>query len=245
MPDYKGVLFDLDHTLWDYHSNSKETLHDMYHEFGLDQKLRAPFDPFHDVFQDINANLWSQYDRGIIPRDAIRRDRFNTILAHFGVTDLELSRQLSDAYIRQGPLKGNLVAGAREILDYLHPRYPLFVVTNGFEEVQFQKVKSAGLEHYFREIVISDRVGHKKPSPEIFHYVVNTHGIAHRELIMIGDNMLTDIAGAANAGVDSVLFDPEPILATDHLRSAALPPGAEDVTSTYRISRLEDLRSIL
>lgn len=245
MPEYKGILFDLDHTLWDYHRNSRETLHDMYTGHGLQEKLNAPFDDFHDVFQDINATLWNQYDRGLIPRDRIRKERFNTILGHFGVTDGELSLKLSDAYVNEGPKKGNLIDGATEILDYLHPKYPMYIVTNGFEEVQFTKVKSAGLEKYFREIVISDRVGHKKPAREIFDYVSATHGIAIRDLIMIGDNMLTDIAGAANAGMDSVLFNPAPVLKLDHLRSTSVPPGTEGVTSTHEIAHLSELRQIL
>lgn len=245
MAEYNGVLFDLDHTLWDYHKNSRETLNDMYVGFGLETRLQAGFDDFHDVFQDINATLWNQYDRGLIPRDAIRRDRFNTILGHFSVTDPALSLDLSNAYVNEGPKKGNLIEGALEVLEYLHPRYPMFIVTNGFEEVQFTKVKSAGLEKYFREIVISDRVGHKKPSPEIFHYVVDTHGIPHRNLIMIGDNMLTDIAGAVRAGIDSVLFNPPAVLDLDHLRSTSVPPGADGVQPTHTISRLHELKGIL
>jgi len=245
MADYNGILFDLDHTLWDYHTNSRETLHDMYVDFGLANRLQADFDAFHDVFQDINATLWNQYDRGLIQRDAIRRDRFNTILGHFSVTDTALSRDLSEAYVREGPKKGNLIKGALDILEYLHPRYPMFIVTNGFEEVQFTKVKSAGLEKYFREIVISDRVGHKKPSPEIFHYVVDTHGIPHRNLIMIGDNMLTDIAGAVRAGIDSVLFNPPAVLELDHLRSTSVPPGTEGVQPTHTIAHLQELKGIL
>lgn len=245
MPEYQGVLFDLDHTLWDYHRNSRETLSDMYRDFGLAAKLNAPFDDFHDVFQDINATLWNQYDRGLIPRERIRKERFNTILGHFGVIDQSLSLGLSDAYVQDGPKKGHLIDGALDILDYLHPKYPMFIVTNGFEEVQFTKVKSAGLEKYFREIVISDRVGHKKPAREIFDYVSASHGIPHSGLIMIGDNMLTDIAGAVNAGIDSVLFNPAPVLKLDHLRSASVPPGTEGVRSTHEIGTLAELRRIL
>lgn len=231
MTTYTAVLFDLDHTLWDYETNSRETIGEIFADYKLNQRLGASFDDFHDTFQEINIGLWTQYDKGLIAREVIRKDRFATILAHFGTTDQRLSEELSDAYVERSPKKGNLIKDASMILDYLKPKYPLFVVTNGFEEVQFTKVKSAGIEHYFKEIVISDRVGHKKPSREIFDYVSGKHGIPHRSLLMIGDNLLTDIAGARNAGIDSVFFNPY--------------GNAHQDEVTYEIRELQQLKSIL
>lgn len=231
MKSYSAILFDLDHTLWDYETNSKQTIYEIYSDFDLSTRLNAPFDPFHDTFQEINMDLWSRYDKGLIPREVIRKDRFATILARFGKEDKLLSEQLSDAYVERSPKKGNLITDAIMILDYLHPKYPLFVVTNGFEEVQYTKVKSAGIEHYFREIVISDRVGHKKPSREIFDYVANQHNLQHHSLLMIGDNLLTDIAGARNAGIDSVLFNPHKNPHNDQV--------------TYEIGTLKELKEII
>ena len=231
MKSYTAVLFDLDHTLWDYETNSRQTIHEIYLDFNLSTRLNTPFDPFHDTFQEINMDLWSRYDKGLIPREVIRKDRFATILARFGTEDRQLSEKLSDAYVERSPQKGNLITDAIMILDYLKPKYPLFIVTNGFEEVQYTKVKSSGIEPYFKEIVISDRVGHKKPSREIFDYVANEHGLQHQSLLMIGDNLLTDIAGARNAGIDSVFFNPYK------------NPHQEQVT--YEIRELKELRNIL
>lgn len=228
---YQAVLFDLDHTLWDYETNSRQTIHEMYSDFDLSTQLNTPFEPFHDTFQEINMDLWSRYDKGLIPREVIRKDRFATILSRFGNSNRSLSEALSDAYVERSPKKGNLIRDAIMILDYLKPKYPLFVVTNGFEEVQFTKVKSAGIESYFREIVISDRVGHKKPSREIFDYVALQHSLQHESLLMIGDNLLTDIAGARNAGIDCVFFNPYK------------NPHSDQVT--YEIQALKELKQIL
>ncbi|MFZ9980941.1 MAG: YjjG family noncanonical pyrimidine nucleotidase [Cyclobacteriaceae bacterium] len=231
MKGYTAILFDLDHTLWDYEKNSRETIGEIFSQFRLDDRLGASFDDFHDTFQEINMDLWSRYDKGLIPREVIRKDRFATILSRFGKESKALSEELSDAYVEQSPKKGNLIKDALVILDYLHPKYPLFVVTNGFEEVQFTKVKSAGIEHYFKEIVISDRVGHKKPSREIFDYVSVQHNIPHQSMLMIGDNLLTDIAGAKNAGIDAVFFNPYG------------NPHREKIS--YEIKALQELKGII
>ena len=231
MADYRSVLFDLDHTLWDYDTNSRETLQEMFTDFSLPEKLKTGFGPFHETFEEINTDLWARYDKGLIPRETIRKDRFRKIIGRYGVDDQSLSEQLSDAYVERSPKRSGLVDGAMEVLEYLRPRYDLFIVTNGFEEVQLTKVRSSGLEGYFRELVISDRVGHKKPSPLIFDYVLDRYGYDRSQTIMIGDNLLTDIAGATSAGIDSVFYNPK--------------AGPCTTPVTHEIRHLRELKDIL
>ena len=231
MAEYRTVLFDLDHTLWDYDTNSRETLQEMFGDFGLTQTLKTGFESFHLTFEEINTDLWTRYDQGLIPREIIRKDRFRNIIGRFGVDDPELSEKLSDAYVERSPKRSGLIDGAMDILHYLQPRYDLFIVTNGFEEVQLTKVHSSGIGGFFREIIISDRVGHKKPSPLIFDHVLAKYGYDRGDAVMIGDNLLTDIAGARNAGIDTVFFNPK-----------EAPHGS---AVTHEIRHLRQLQGIL
>lgn len=203
----------------------------MYSDFLLREKTGADFESFHATFQRINTELWSLYDKGLIDRSVIRKNRFLSILESFGAGDQKLSEHLSDAYVSRSPQKGHLIEGAKELLLALNEKLPLFIVTNGFEEVQYQKVRCSGLEGFFREVVISEKIGHKKPSREIFDHIMGKHSLSHHESIMIGDNLLTDIAGAKNAGIDSVFFNPE--------------KNPHDSSMTYEIGHLLELRSIL
>jgi putative hydrolase of the HAD superfamily len=57
-------------------------------------------------------------------------------------------------------------------------------------------------------VVTSARAGHKKPAKEIFEFALRENEVNARETIMIGDNLLTDIAGAKNALVDTVFYNP-------------------------------------
>jgi len=211
LKNYKCLLFDLDHTLWDYETNSRETLSEIYVRFELSQIGIGHLPDFLQAFYGVNNELWDQYDRGILHRDVIRLQRFHKILLALGVDDYKMSLRISEEYLQHSPKKKNLMEGCKETLDYLLPKYPMVIVTNGFDEIQSTKLSSSGISHYFKDVVTSARAGHKKPAKEIFEFALQENKVAARDAIMIGDNLLTDIAGAKNASVDMVFFNPAKI----------------------------------
>lgn len=227
MKSYRCVFFDLDHTLWDYESNSEDALRELYDVY----KLGDRFPEFYKSFVKINTEIWDAYDRGLIERDVIRNERFDRIFQSVGIHNYDLSLQFSKDYINESPRKKNLVPHALELLDYLVEKYPLYIITNGFEEIQSTKIESSGITKYFKGIVTSARAGCKKPQKEIFEFALRENGFACHDSIMIGDNLLTDIAGARNASVDTVYYNPYKL------------PHQEPVT--YEISSLKELISIL
>ena len=231
MKKYKSVFFDLDHTLWDYDTNSYETLNELFAEHKINELPGVQFNHFHDSFQRVNLKLWDQYDRGFIDRDVIRNDRFKMVLSELGAEDHNLAFRLSEHYSVLSPTKQNLVANAFEVLDYLFERYPLYLVTNGFEVMQSAKVESGGIRKYFVEVITSEKAGHKKPAREIFDFTLDLGGFKKEDAIMVGDNLLTDMAGAFNAGIDSVFFNPKKEIHKEKV--------------TYEITNLLELKAIL
>lgn len=205
---YKTIFFDLDHTLWDYDTNSKETLRELYDHYQLQAKGVTSLEAFNAKFNEINEGLWSLYDRGLIGSEVIREQRFKKILEPFQIQDTTLIEQLSHDYLYACPRKGAMIPGAIDMLEYLNSKYALTLITNGFEEIQGMKLKSGNITHYFDHIVTSQKAGHKKPAREIFEYALGLHQHDAQEAIMVGDNLMTDIAGARNASVDSVYFNP-------------------------------------
>ncbi len=208
MKTYSCVFIDLDHTLWDYETNAEETLKDLYVRYRLEEKGVTSLGFFLKNFQRINRDLWDRCDRGLIGQDVIRTERFDRVFTDSGVEDLRAAREFSRDYLRELSLKKNLLPQAREVLEYLHTRYPITVVTNGFDEVQSVKIASAGIGRYFRNVVTSQRAGSKKPSPKIFEFALREAGHEPDSAIMIGDNLQTDIAGATAAGIDSIYYNP-------------------------------------
>jgi YjjG family noncanonical pyrimidine nucleotidase len=228
--NYKCVFFDLDHTLWDYETNSEEALKELYEKYGLCDHC-TPFEQFYKGFVRINNEIWDQHDRGLVGKDVIRNERFHRVFLDAGLDNYKLSLDFSAEYISESPKKKNLVAHAKDVLDYLRPRYPLYIITNGFEEIQATKMASSGITDYFRGVITSARAGYKKPEKEIFEFALKENGFVCSDSIMIGDNLLTDIAGARSALVDTVFYNPYKA------------PHAEPVT--YEIHSLKELTQIL
>ena len=228
---YKCILFDLDHTLWDYETNCTEALNELFHRYELKQKGVPSPAHFVETFVTINTPLWDQYDKGEIPREVIRFERFHRILQAMGVDDYSMSLEMSKDYVAESPKKKNLMPFAIETLDYLHERYPLFIITNGFEEIQGTKLISSGIAKYFKDVITSEKAGHKKPAKEIFHFTLEQHGFLPKDAVMIGDNLLTDMAGARNASIDAVFFNPAKVKHNELVH--------------HEITSLKELKSIL
>lgn len=225
------MIFDLDHTLWDYDANCAEALRELYEINNLQEKGIASFEDLLRVFMEWNTKMWDQYDLGIIQREVIRYQRFNQILLSLGVDDYQLSLSISKDYVSLSPTKKNLIPNAKIILDYLKHKYKMLIITNGFEDIQSTKLSASGISNYFDNVITSEKAGHKKPAKEIFDYALHNGNFSANEVIMIGDNLNTDIKGAHNASIDSVYFNP---LGKQHT-----------TTLKYEISDLIELKSIL
>lgn len=206
---YTCVFFDLDHTLWDYETNSRETLYDLYHDRGLEARGVWSFDKFFDEFRRVNNDLWDQYDAGLIDSQVIRRERFPKIFAAFSIKDDLLSEEISNTYLSLCPTKGALMPHALDVLNYLKEKYTLTIITNGFEEIQSTKLASGRITSYFNHIITSQKAGARKPAKTIFDYALHLNGAACHQAIMIGDNIVADIGGARSASIDAVFYNPE------------------------------------
>jgi YjjG family noncanonical pyrimidine nucleotidase len=213
---YSCIFFDLDHTLWDYETNSRETLVELYHDYDLMAKGVPSCDDFTSQFTIVNTKLWDLYDRGLAGSEVIRKERFRQILNAFHIQEDKLCGDLSYHYLDQCPRKGHLMPHALEVLDYLSLHYKLSVITNGFDEIQNMKMQSTNLLPYFDHIITSQRAGSRKPSCEIFNFALTCNGIKHHQAIMVGDNLITDIGGACNAYIDAVFYNPEKNVADGH-----------------------------
>lgn len=228
---YKCIFFDLDHTLWDYETNSRETLIELHQHFQLTDHGILDVEKFSTTFRVTNEKLWDLYDQGLIHSDYIRKERFRQILREFGTFDDELAQSLSYEYLESCPKRGNLMPYAVETLEYLSERYNLTVITNGFEETQNTKLTSSNLHHYFDHVITSQKAGSKKPAREIFEFALQSNAIGAHQAMMVGDNLVTDIGGARNASIDVTFFNPFSVHHTEQVK--------------HEISSLQELCSLL
>lgn len=231
MKKYKAVFFDLDHTLWDFELNSEYALIELFNVHNLaDIGINDPSE-FILHYREINKKMWDAYHTKSITKELLRSGRFNQTLEKFGIKNEKLAESLAADYLRICPVKTNLFPGALDILNYLSQKYSLHIITNGFKEVQYLKIRNSGLLSFFRNIHISEEIGFRKPEAEIFNYAVKKSGTVHEQCIMIGDNLEADICGAENAGIDAVFFNP---MKTQPEKKVM-----------YEIDHLEQLKTIL
>lgn len=208
MKTYKHLFFDLDRTLWDFEKNSVKTLKLIFDKRDL-HRIFPDFDTFIKVYKMHNEKLWDLYKLRRIKKHELRNQRFLLTLNDFGVDDIVLAEQIGDDYVDLSPLQTDLFPYTIELLDYLKPKYQMHIVTNGFVEVQYKKLKNCGLEKYFTHVITSEEAKASKPKPEIFHVAISSANAKKTESLMIGDDLENDILGAKQYGIDQVYFNPE------------------------------------
>lgn len=205
---YRHIFFDLDHTLWDFESNAKESLFELYEKLHLNQRDIHDFNAFYTRYSHHNHRLWEKYTRGEIKQDELRWKRMWLTLLDFKLADEALARKMAIDFLQILPTKNNLFPYTREILSYLtNKHYSLHLVTNGFEEVQHNKLKHANLSSFFKVVTTSEASNSLKPQKEIFEHALREAGAKKEESIMIGDNPEADIQGGINAGLDTILVN--------------------------------------
>ncbi len=200
----KDVYFDLDHTLWDFDKNSALTFDIILKEenIGLDVQ------EFLDTYIPINIDYWARYRNNSISKEDLRigrlRDSFDVLKVQ--VSDKVID-SLSNKYIDVLPGFNHLLQDTKKILSYLKPKYKLHIITNGFEEIQHNKMQNSQIAEYFDTITTSEEAGVKKPHLAIFEKALRKSNAEPENSIMIGDSYEADIEGAQNAGLHVVYFD--------------------------------------
>ncbi|MFN3761089.1 MAG: YjjG family noncanonical pyrimidine nucleotidase [Algoriphagus aquaeductus] len=231
MKTYQHLFFDLDHTLWDYDRNVTESLSELYQIYRL-QDLGIPtFEKFFESFHEVNFQLWDWYNVGKIDKHFLRKERFPRIFEHAGGNYKAIPAEFEEDFMHRTSSKSHVFPYSKEILTYLKEKYRIHVITNGFNESQAKKMKSADLDGYFELVVTSETTGHKKPDPRIFHYAMEQLSTKPEVCLMIGDNPNSDILGAQRAEIDQVYFNPE--------------GKSIDLTPTFEIRHLKELESFL
>lgn len=205
---YKDIFIDFDDTLYDTRGNAIIALTELFEAFDLGRYFDDP-QVFYTAYWEANVALWSQYAAGEIERDYLIVERFRRPLS-IG-KGLEPTREycleISDKFLELCSDKPGTVDGAHELLQHLRRKgYRLHIASNGFHEVQYRKIKAAGMQGYFDTVILSEDAGANKPSADFFSYAMKETGADRASTLMIGDNYNTDILGAQNAGLDTMLF---------------------------------------
>ena len=205
---YTHLFFDLDNTIWDFNSNSFDALYIALQKLQL-LEVVGSYPVFFSIYREVNERLWELYRQGLMTKKVLSIQRFEESFEKNGTPLIVGGGVVNDAYLSEMPLQTKLVDGARNVLDYLHGSYEMAIITNGFKEVQYDKIHKSELSKYFRKIFISEEIGAQKPGKEIFEYAIKSMNAPKKSSLMIGDSWEADIVGAKNFGIDHIYFNPK------------------------------------
>ncbi len=229
MSKYKVLIFDADGTLFDFEKSEMIALQKSFENLNLifDKSIHL------SIYKNINAEIWAEFEEGKISSTNLKQERFKRYINHFKFKVAPLL--FSEIYLKYLSEAAFLLNGAEELL--LKLRFGMFkmvLLTNGLTNVQENRFKISNMKKYFIEIIISENVGLKKPQKEIFELAMER--IQHNtknDVLMIGDNLSSDILGGINFGIDTCWYNP-------------LNQKSKDgIIPTYQVSTFEEIQKIV
>lgn len=205
--NYNYIFVDLDDTIWDFHANAKEALRDLFELKELKEHYDN-FDYFYKVYASRNLELWTQYGQGLITKKYLTVERFLYPLLKIGINDQDLALRMNSIYLDSLATKTELIPHAKEFLEFCAKNgIPVTLISNGFVEVQYHKLRNSKIEKYFKHVVLSEQVGALKPNPKIFEHALRLNNANKNETLMIGDSFEADIIGAFGIGIDAIYLN--------------------------------------
>lgn len=224
---YRFALFDADNTLLDFTRAEEAALSECLLSRGI------PAEPATlSLYSTINEGHWKRLERGETTRDRLKVERFGDFFAAVGHggDPVLMAHDYVEALSRQA----HLVEGALELIQSLHGKCGLYIVTNGITTVQKRRFGACPLAPYFDRCFISEEMGCAKPETRFFELVAAA--IPHFDpvaAVVIGDSLSSDIQGGINAGLDTCWYNPMG------------KPAPADMPITHIVTRLSEIYGVI
>lgn len=218
----KAVLFDLDDTLFDHLYSTRQGLLAVCEVYTILQ--RHPIDELFSTYMSLLDEIHLRVLKGELTIDQARVERFRRFFERYA-SELEDSLKIADhaAWLHRSAYQRSrqMVTGVLPLLEYLHGKVKIAIVTNNLLEEQLDKLRYLQLESLIDELVTSEETGFIKPDPAIFRVALERVGCQANEVVMIGDAWNADIQGARQAGIRAIWLNrtnapcPDPELALE------------------------------
>ncbi|MBE4581878.1 pyrimidine 5'-nucleotidase [Vibrio navarrensis] len=220
---YDWIWFDADETL--FHFDAFKGMQLMFARKGVDFTEQD----FHH-YQKVNKPLWVDYQDGKITADEIKHRRFKEWAEKLNTT----TQELNSAFLEAMADICTLLPGVKELMEALHGKVKMGIITNGFTELQAIRLERTGMAGYFDKVVISEQVGVAKPDLAIFDHALQVAGQPCKsKILMVGDNLHSDILGGMNFGIETCWLN--------HQGN----PADERIAPSYTVSSMAELHAIL
>ncbi|MEW8955406.1 YjjG family noncanonical pyrimidine nucleotidase [Clostridium sp.] len=225
---YEVIIFDADETLFDFKKSEGHAFKNTMVEFKIE------YDENHHlkVYKDINTAIWKELEEGLITQKDLNVERFKRLSDSLSLKFNE--EEFAKSYMKHLAIASFLYDDSVTIVEELHKKYRLMIITNGLKDVQDNRIKKSIISKYFEHIVVSEEVQVSKPDSRIFQLALNNIKYTDKsKVLMVGDSLTSDIQGGINFGIDTCWFNPNKIV------------NKTKIEPTYEISNFSELKSIL
>ena len=224
---YGWIFFDADGTLFDYDAAEAAALEGAFEACGLAYDSRIG-----PLYSEINAGIWRDFELGRVSQQDLKTARFDRLFDAVGLT--ADAAEFSRRYLAILGTQTDLLDGAESLVRSLVGKIRMLLITNGLAEVQVPRFAASSIRDCFAEIVISGEIGLAKPDPAIFDFAFDRIDRPAKErVLMIGDNLGSDILGGVNYGLDTCWYNPAGTL------------NGHGVEPTYEIRELSKILEIV
>lgn len=192
----KAIFFDVDDTLLNFKASATYAYKKMLEENHI------AYDPnIEKYYHEVNQQLWQQHDHGQITRDELLIKRFEIVFKDYD------AKKLNDSFLFNLSNSAYVNTNTIETLSTLAKQYPLYAASNSQYELQIKRLELANIKQYFTDIYCSSAIGYTKPDIRFYQNCIAKTNLKAKEILMVGDNIITDIEGAKKAGLQTCLYD--------------------------------------
>jgi|SRR5690606_38752458 len=179
----KAIILDLDNTVYPVSSIGKQLFSDLFDMIQQDGRYEGSFE---DVKQ------------------AIQRKPFQVVADEFSFHEELTSRGLEA--LSDLEYKGEMKAFDDYALIREFPQMK-FLVTTGFTKLQWSKIRQLNLETDFDACFVVDPAKSSKTKKDIFAEIMSSYGLSAEELLVVGDDIHSEIKAGKELGIETVLYD--------------------------------------
>jgi len=200
---YKGILLDIDNTIYHYESCHKKAIQAVFEAARIEAKI----DNFEDAFVKARKSIHSE-----LAETASSHNRllyFQRACEYVEINPLSWAMKFYNVYWDTFLDSIKLYDGVLEFLEMASQKSTICFVTDLTVHIQYRKIEKLGLSKYVSHIVSSEEAGREKPHPYMFLSALNKLNLKPNEVCMIGDSYKKDIAGASSSGIQSIWLNTE------------------------------------
>lgn len=210
----KGLMFDVNGTLIDIHTN--EWHDDVYRVISnvlSYQGVKLNPDVVKDLFfrtikeqKQASGERQAEFDVVAIFCQIVAQHASDVTRALPQEKRAQLPRFLAEVHRAASRERLQLFPGVQDTLQQLHKRYALAIISDAQSAYAVPELNTVGLTAFFDPIIVSGDFGYRKPDVRLFQAALSRMGLAPSEVLFVGNDLYRDVHGPQKLGIKTVFF---------------------------------------